>query len=368
MRPTLIGRPRRFAVVLSLLIGGSLLTSAIAGGQSTVERLPAADAVEAGIAASRLVVTDGAADHVVLVRDDRFADALVAGPLTGELPGLAPVLFTAGDALDARTAEEIQRATGDEGTVHIIGGSAAVSPAIESDLRASGYAVQRVAGATRLETALAVFDTYFADDLAGGDVMVARAFGSTPDEGDAWPDAVTGGAFGAARGVPVLLTPTDAVPDVVLDRVGLAGAALVLGGTAAVGDTAASQLAAVVPEVLRVAGDTREATAVAVVTDLFGVAPLTADDVVVLVNDRTSFAFGLAAAVIGAAGGDGSGEAPLLLVTADSPVGGCGDGPEVATPTACYLAAEDAEPGRILILGDDDQISPAVEAAVAGQR
>jgi putative cell wall-binding protein len=363
-------RTAALAVSLALaLAAGAFLLAAPVTGQPTVDRLDAVTAVQAGLVVSQAVFDDAATGHVVLVRDDVFADALVAGPLAGELPSLAPILFTAPDRLPDEVAAEVGRVTGGSGTVHVIGGSSAIGQSVVDRLTDDGHTVQRVGGQTRLETAQAVFDTYFAADLAGGDVMVARAFGSDAVEADAWPDAIAGGAFGAARGVPILLTPTaelSAGTANALQEAG-AGAALVLGGTAAVAEQVVDALAEVVPEVVRIAGDTREETAVAIATELFGVPALTADDTVVLVNGRSSFAFGLAASTLAAAG-DGPGEALLLLVTADSPTGGCDDPAEVGTPTACYLSAEGTEPGRIVVLGDSAQIAPAVEAAVAAAR
>lgn len=366
------GVPARVSVVVAVLLlvlAGVLLSARSADGQSTVTRLDAATAVEAGIAVSREVFADGATGHVILVRDDRFADALVAGPLAGELPDLAPILFTPGDELDPAVAQEIDRVTGGTGVVHIIGGTVAVAGPVATALEDGGYAVQRVAGQTRLETAQAVFDTYFADDLAGGEVMIARAFGVTADESDAWPDAITGGALGASRGIPILLTPTDEIPAAVLTQIESAGAgaALVLGGTAAVSDDVAEALEEVVEEVVRADGTTREGTGVAVATDLFGITALSADDVAVLVNGRSSFAFGLAASALAAAG-SGPGEAPVLLVTEDSPTADCATGEEVATPTACYLSADGTQPGAIVLVGDTDQISADVETAVAALR
>lgn len=359
-----VAAPLAALVAVLLLLG--LVAADAASGQSTVTRLDASTPVEAGIAVSAHVFADGATDHVILVRDDTFADALVAGPVAGDLPGLAPILFTPTDALPAEVADEIDRVTGGAGTVHVIGGEAAVSADVTDGLEADGYTVQRIAGASRIETAQAVFATFFAADLDGGDVMVARAFGSTPDESDAWPDAVTGGGFGAARGVPILLTPTEAIPAGVLTQVDAAGAAIVLGGTAAVSTAVEQSLSEVVEEVIRVGGATREATAVAVAEGLFGISALEARDVAVLVNGRTSFAYGLAASSLAAAG-RADGEAPILLVTADGPVDGC-EGSEAATATACWLSAEGTEAGEIVIVGDTDQVGADVEAAALALR
>ena len=363
--------------LVALVVGLALVAMPVGGQPRTVvTRLSAATPVEAGLVVSRHLYADGEVDHVVLVRDDRFPDALVAGPLSGELPGTAPILFTRGEVLDPAVREEAGRVTGGGGTVHILGGEAAVGAGVAQELEADGFVVQRVSGATRVETALQVFATYFAADLLGRDVLVARGFGTPPAEADGWADAVGGGAFGAARGVPILLSPTDGLPQEVADAIRGSGAsaAIVLGGTRALSAGVEEGLRAVVPEVVRVAGASREDTARQIAAQLFGIPSLTADDTAVVVNGRDSFAFGLAAAPLAARGGGPSdegarGDAPLLLATVDSPTasGDCTSGTAVAGPTACALFAPEVAPGPVILLGDEAQLGPAVEQAVAAR-
>ncbi len=400
---------------LTALVALALLCSAVvlarpAASQATVTRLDAGTPVEAGVAASRAVFSDDeAAHHVIVVRDDVFADALVAGPLAGELPGLAPILFTGGDALDPATAAEITRVTGGEGTAHLIGGTAALSRAVEDAVVDLGLTVQRVGGATRLDTSELVFRTYFAGDVLsgaarGGDLIVTRAYGTGAEERDGWPDSITAGGYGALSGTPVVLVgdegPTASLAEELAEAYqaaepaddGETGAdgtgqetdepnianpagaegppsvanetvtALVVGGTDAVSTDAEDALAELGFTTLRIAGPNREDTAVAVARELYGAEPLTADDTAILVNGRESFAYGLAASTIAAAGGEGGGFAPILLVGVEHPVeGDCADGDVTEAATACYLDA--AEPGPVLILGDERLVSDAVAAA-----
>ena len=109
----------------------------------------------------------------------------------------------------------------------------------------------RLAGETRIETAVAISRTTFPDPVA--EVVVTTAVD--------FPDALAAGPMGA----PILLTPPDAVPPVVLtelarldpDRI------VVVGGEAAVGEAAVEDLITVAP-VVRRAGPNRYATAAAV--------------------------------------------------------------------------------------------------------
>lgn len=328
-----------------------------ASSRSEVDRIAASTPVEAGVAVSRTVFADAATRHAVLVRDDVFADALAAAPLAGELPDLAPILFTPGDRLAGAVAAELRRVTGGDGTVHLVGGPAALSPAVEDDVRALGLAVQRVGGADRLETAELVFRTYFAADAAGDDVVVSRA--------DDWVDAVTAGAFGARRGVAVVLVdrrdgPTPSLR-AALREAGVA-TALVVGGEEAVPKRVADALG--VP-VRRAAGASRFTTATVVATHLLGVAAPTAADPVIVVNGVEHFAYGLGAASLAAHGAPG-GDAPLLVVTRDAPVS-CDEDAERAA-AACYLATSDTEPGRVVVVGDTSLVSDAVATALATER
>ncbi len=87
-----------------------------------------------------------------------FPDALAAGPLAYRMH--LPVLLTRPDAVPAATGEVV-RELGVE-RVLLLGGSAAVSPAVEEQLRASGLQVERLAGQDRAQTAAAVADALLA--------------------------------------------------------------------------------------------------------------------------------------------------------------------------------------------------------------
>jgi putative cell wall-binding protein len=84
--------------------------------------------------------------------------------------------------------------------VYLVGGTAAVGAAVDSRLKALGYATTRLAGANRFETAVAV-----ADELES----VGTAFLTT---GANFPDALSAGAAAASTGGAVLLTDGDSMP------------------------------------------------------------------------------------------------------------------------------------------------------------
>ena len=133
----------------------------------------------------------------------QFADAMTAGPIAyGET---LPLLLTAPDRLPDATRsalayEGLGGCTGKQiKQVVIVGGESVVSAAVAQQVRDAGYAVRRVAGANRQETAVRVFE--FAEAEFGwalDHVNLAR--------GDAFPDAIAGGPHGGREEAPILLT------------------------------------------------------------------------------------------------------------------------------------------------------------------
>lgn len=279
------------------------------------------------------------ADFVVVSRDDDFPDSLAGSVLTGG----APMLFTAGDALDSRTATEIDRVLGGSGTVYLLGGVNALGDSVAGALSGAGYDVERLEGPSRVETALAVADE--ARRLFGdtGEVMVARDRGPDGNPTAGWADSVTGGGYAADTGHPVIVTPTDGLHPAV--DAWLASdeptTTTLLGGTAAL--STAVESAVTGPQ--RVAGPNRAATAVAVSTGLWE-QPSDGARAYLVVNgsDEFGWAHGLAAAGLAA-----DTNAPILLTGNDSnppeteaAVTGCVDEPVTLTGVGPTTALDPA--------------------------
>lgn len=210
-------------------------------------RLAGDDRVATAIAISENSFLPESATAVVLARADRFPDALAGTPLAVEVG--APVLLTGTDALDPRVEEEIARAMGNGGTVHLLGGEDAVSPAVAERLAALGYDVRRLAGPDRFGTAAAVLG-------ALGDVE--RVLVTT---GVRFPDALAAGAAAAAGDGAVLFSAGGAPVTVTDEAIAAAGA----GEVVTVGGPAAQAY----PAFEAVAGSDRVATAVAVAERFF---------------------------------------------------------------------------------------------------
>lgn len=272
--------------------------------RDTLDLLPdTATPTTASVAASRAAFPAGSARHVVIARNDVFADALAGAPLAGSD---GPILLTSRDRLDAPVRDELRRVLSSGGRVWLLGGEAALSSRVVSEVRAAGYSPLRLHGPTRVDTAVAVARQVGPGPT--GEVLIASAAN--------WPDAISGGVYAAEVDAPLLLTwPDSAAParsPGVLQAVGDLGAteAVILGGDAAVSGAVFGQLDQMV-RTRRVAGATRFATATEVARTLWGRSSYAADQRFLVVNgDRADgWALGLVSAPLAART-----DAPLLLV------------------------------------------------------
>ncbi len=196
-----------------------------------LNRVAGSDRIGTAIATSQAEFPGvGSASAVVIARADAFPDALTGGPLAAHVGG--PLLITARGALDPRVMTEIQRVAAAGASVYVLGGSAALSPSIDTALTAAGYKPVRVAGADRYATAVAV-----AGQL-GNPTTVFEATGLN------FPDALSGGPAAAVNGAAILLTDGAAQsPETASYLATHAGIArFALGGPAAAADRGATPL------------------------------------------------------------------------------------------------------------------------------
>jgi putative cell wall-binding protein len=135
---------------------------------------------------------------IVLARSDDYADALAGTPLAVKLN--APLLLTPGDEMDPDTLDEIDRALYHGGTVHLLGGTAALGPDIVDAITADGFKVVRHAGADRFATAVAIANAL--GDPAKVLLVTGRNF----------PDGLSAGAAAAVGGAAILLTDGTTMP------------------------------------------------------------------------------------------------------------------------------------------------------------
>jgi putative cell wall-binding protein len=244
-----IGRVSAVATLVALsMVGAAPAGPAGAAIPLTITRIAGATRDLTSVAASQnLFPTSGSAKAVVLASDATFADALAGAPLAVAKDG--PMLLTTPTGLDPAVGTEITRVLPAGGTVYVLGGVAALSGSIDTQLSGMGFSPQRLAGADRFGTAVAVAGAL------GNPTTVLEASGLD------FPDGLSAGAAAGVLGGVVLLTngSTQASETAAYLAAHPGGKHYAVGGPAAAADPAATPIA----------GSDRYATAAMVAADLF---------------------------------------------------------------------------------------------------
>lgn len=199
----------------AISVGVASAVDAISG--VSIERIGGANRA----ATARLVAREAAsvrptASLAFVVNADRFPDALAASPMATY--NNAPVLLTNGTSLTSDTRYALTDSLLGIDDVVIVGGTAVVSSAVESQIKTilggSGH-VRRIAGSNRYQTArnFAVWAT--------GPTTTIETVGTTLNptaletldfhrigvaSGEDFPDALAGGVFCGLSRAPILLT------------------------------------------------------------------------------------------------------------------------------------------------------------------
>ncbi len=234
------------------------------GDPATTERLDVADPTSGAIRMSQVRFAAETAPYAVLSRNDDFADSLAGAPLTGK----GPMLLTSPDALAPATLDELLRVLPDGGTLYALGGPVAISEVVVGQLTDAGLRVTRLAGTSRVETAVRVAEQVRQFNPDSSWVALARSEGPADNPSAGWADSVTGGAWAAAFPTPVLVTPTDSLHPAVDAALRVWGPerTILFGGATALSDS----VAAAVPNPQRVAGAERSGTAFEIAERLWG--------------------------------------------------------------------------------------------------
>ena len=140
--------------------------------------------------------TPGGMRSAFLASGATFPDALAAGAPAALGPNRMPILLTAPNALPPETTAALDDLPIEQ--VLIVGGTAAISEAVDQQLEGRGLNVVRLAGATRTQTAAAIAD--FAVDILPATPEVVHIARS-----DGFPDALSAGPLAASMGGPLLL-------------------------------------------------------------------------------------------------------------------------------------------------------------------
>ena len=193
-------------------------------------------------------------DVVIVATGKNFADAL-SGSYLATVKN-APILLTNEKRVD-ELAAYVKANLAENGTVYVLGGAAAVPETVEASLE--GYAVERLAGATRYETNIAILkEAGFADETGMVQYELLIATGRN------FADSLSA----SATKKPILLVKdeiTEAHEEILSQFAN--GKIYILGGAAAVPETVEAGLEGYVVE--RLAGATRYETSVKVAEAFF---------------------------------------------------------------------------------------------------
>lgn len=177
--------------------------------------------------------------RVIVASADNSPDALAATALAGTLKasGGSPILLTDSKSLSSEVSSEIKRLGASE--VFIVGGTSAVSSAVESSIKGiSGVtSVKRLAGESRFDTAINIYEA--GKDTSGWNNLCIIASGVS------YPDALSISPLAYAARLPIFLADgsgnlSDATKQAIKD--GGFTKAVIVGGTAVVSDDTASWL------------------------------------------------------------------------------------------------------------------------------
>ena len=203
-------RKRLLAGALStLVVSGVALVDAIAPAEAlaptTVTRFAGADRFTTARLTAEAAFPGGATT-VVLARADAFPDALAGSYLAGQEAG--PILLTASDSLHPQALLGLNNLGAT--AVVILGSETAISNTVRDALIAEGFAVTRIGGADRFETAADVAEAPGAAAVGSLGVLGKTAIVAS---GRNFPDALAAGPISFAADFPLLLTePRLAAP------------------------------------------------------------------------------------------------------------------------------------------------------------
>lgn len=163
----------------------------------------------------------------------RTVDALSANFLAGVQQ--APVLLTQRNRVPGAVRAVLNTLTGAK-NVTIVGGTAAVSQAVEDELRTAGFTVTRLGGEDRYATSEAIIT---AGRTSANPIGIVAS-------GTSFPDALAAGPLAYKGKHPIFLTSGGTLPQDTIDAMVAAGTTrvIVLGGTAAVPEAVVTALAA----------------------------------------------------------------------------------------------------------------------------
>lgn len=239
---------------------------------------------------------------VVLASGSNYPDALAAASLAGVFD--APIVLTDPNSLSGDAANMIEQLS--PTAIYVVGGEAAISK-VAADAAAyhasANCKVFRIAGATRLETSLAIAKCVRQKSPASDTLIVATGFN--------YADALSVSPYTFAYKAPIFLCGSNGLSSDAVSYIAGAGfkRAILVGGTAAVPERVTQQLTGAgisSGSITRLAGATRYETSAKIMSHAIGAGMNVSN---LFLATGTNFPDALAAGPVA-----GMVRAPLLLV------------------------------------------------------
>ncbi len=198
--------------------------------------------------------------NVVLVTADNYPDALAGSVLAYKVNG--PILLVGSREGDqVKVLDYLKSNLDPSGTVYLLGGAAAVSSAMESQVAASGFThMTRIAGADRYETSAKIADQLGV--TTGTPLMLVS--------GENYPDALSISSVADRMKLPILLVQKEGFSDSVSREFAAIkpSKVYIIGGDGVISPAVAKQVAQLTGlaqmNIVRIGGADRYATSLAV--------------------------------------------------------------------------------------------------------
>ena len=145
-------------------------------------------------------------ETAILVTGTDYADALTSAPLASKND--APILLVRNASLNSQSELKSLLVEKEVNNIYIVGGTSRIPDSFESELLQLGINSTRLAGQTRYETSVKV-----AQELGSTTSEVAIAYGL------GFADGLSISSVAAIRQMPILLTNTNSIPDVVREYI-----------------------------------------------------------------------------------------------------------------------------------------------------
>ena len=202
----------------------------------------------------------GVYETLIVATGESFPDALSGSALAGVYG--CPVILTKTASLSPAAKTEIQRLAAPDCTVLILGGTGAVSDAVEAAIQKLGVKTERVMGTSRFKTAVAVYQKGKAAGgfQAGGTAIVTTGYN--------YADALSISPYAYASKTPILLANQDGslrkdIRDLIESE--KFSKVIIVGGSNAVSEETENYLKGQGAEVLRLSGSNRYKTSAEII-------------------------------------------------------------------------------------------------------